>query len=257
LDADKCVVARGNNFGFSKPNGLEFVYFNSLQVITSTIFPENAPTNVGAFSSVHKGMSDLCSDHNFRFGLLTRISYNGFALFGHSSNIVMKTRFFLLIPFTFMFALQGFGQEKKPLSPEATVNGKIGDANVEIVYCRPSARGRKMLGGNEPYGEVWRTGANAATTFTIDKAVRIEGKELPAGKYELFTIPGEKEWVIIFQKFSKQWGAFSYKKENDVLRVTVPSSKTDSFVETFTIAVEKNRLSLKWENTFVAFKVEG
>jgi hypothetical protein len=113
-----------------------------------------------------------------------------------------------------------------------------------------------MLGGNEAYGEVWRTGANAATTFEIDKPLKIEGKSLPAAKYELFTIPGESEWIIIFQKYGKQWGHFSYKKENDVLRVAVKPSKIDSFIETFTIEVEKNQVVLKWENTLVAFKVK-
>lgn len=171
----------------------------------------------------------------------------------------MKTRVisYWLFPFTFLVTTHGFGQEKKPLSPKETVSDQIGEANIEIIYCRPSARGRKMLGGNEVYGEVWRTGANAATTFTVDKKVKIEGRDLPAGKYELFTIPGESEWVIIFQKYSNQWGAFSYKPENDVLRVKVKSSRTESFVETFTIAIEKNRITLRWENTFVAFRVEG
>lgn len=153
-------------------------------------------------------------------------------------------------------SISGIAQDKKPLSPKETVNAKIDDANIEIVYCRPSSRGRKMLGGNEAYGEVWRTGANAATTFQTDKDVKIEGKNLPAGKYELFTIPGEKQWVIIFQKFTGQWGAFSYKTENDVLRVTVNPSKPKSFVETFTIEPGKNQIILKWENTSVAFSVK-
>lgn len=172
---------------------------------------------------------------------------------------IMKIRIVLLLLLSTGFVIEGLSQNqnKKPLSPEATVTGKIGDASIEIVYCRPSARGRKMLGGNEAYGEVWRTGANAATTFTIDHDIQVEGKLLPAGKYELFTIPREKEWTIIFQKFARQWGAFSYKKENDVLRVNVPASRINPFVETFTIDVEDDRVSLKWENTAVAFKVKG
>ena len=87
--------------------------------------------------------------------------------------------------------------QDKPLSPPATVEGKIGAANVKITYCQPSARGRKMLGGKEPYGQVWRTGANEATTIEFDKPVKLEGKDVPAGKYSLFTIPGENEWTII------------------------------------------------------------
>lgn len=149
-----------------------------------------------------------------------------------------------------------FAQEK-PKSPKETVSGKIDGANVEIVYCRPSARGRKMLGGNEPYGKVWRTGANEATVISFDKDVTIEGKQLASGKYELFTIPGESEWVIIFQKYGKQWGAYSYKESNDVLRVTVKAGKPKAFVETFTIAVEKDQVNLMWENSAVAFKVKG
>jgi hypothetical protein len=146
-----------------------------------------------------------------------------------------------------------------PKSPQETVKGTIDGAAIEIVYCRPSARGRKMLGEKEPYGKVWRTGANAATTIEFSKAVKIEGKELAAGKYSLFTIPGEKEWVIIFNKEAKQMGAYDYdkNKDKDALRVTVPAGKPAAFVETFTISVEKETVSLQWENTAVAFKVKG
>ncbi|MEK6780559.1 MAG: DUF2911 domain-containing protein [Bacteroidota bacterium] len=147
--------------------------------------------------------------------------------------------------------------QEKPSSPKETVKGTIDGANVEIVYCKPSARGRKMLGEKEPFGQVWRTGANEATTVEFDKNVKIEGKDLPKGKYEMFTIPGESEWVIIFQKYGKQWGAFSYKESNDVLRVTVKAGKTPSFVETFSITVEKDGVNLKWENTSTSFKVKG
>lgn len=147
-------------------------------------------------------------------------------------------------------------QNKQP-SPQATVEGKIGAANVKIVYCQPSARGRKMLGEHDPYGEVWRTGANDATTIEFDKPVKIEGKDLAAGKYSLFTIPNEDQWTIIINKEAKQWGAFKYKKEEDVLRVDVKPTKTASFVETFNISLGKDQVLLKWEDTAVAFKVKG
>lgn len=147
-------------------------------------------------------------------------------------------------------------QDKKPLSPKETVTTKVGGANVEIVYSRPSSRGRTMLGGNEPFGQVWRTGANEATTIQFDKAVKIEGKELPAGKYALFTIPGEKEWTIIFNKDHKQWGAYNYKQSDDVLRVTVPAKKPSSFVETLAIKAEKDKVVIEWENSSVAFSVK-
>lgn len=113
-----------------------------------------------------------------------------------------------------------------------------------------------MLGGIEPYGKVWRTGANEATTVEVDKAFQVEGKALPAGKYELFSIPGESEWTIIFQKHKGQWGAYSYNEADDVLRVKVPAAKAPAFVETFTINVDKNQVSLSWENTMVSFTIK-
>jgi hypothetical protein len=136
------------------------------------------------------------------------------------------------------------------------VEGKAGGAKVTIVYSRPSARGRTMIGGKEPFGQVWRTGANKATTIEFDKNVQIEGKDLPAGKYALFTIPGQNEWTIIFSKNTDQWGAYSYDQKDDALRVTVKPAKTDQFVETLTIVPENDKISLKWENTAVAFKVK-
>ncbi|HEY5916129.1 MAG TPA: DUF2911 domain-containing protein [Chryseolinea sp.] len=147
--------------------------------------------------------------------------------------------------------------QQKPASPQATATGKIGAANVKIVYSQPSARGRQIMGGLVPYGEVWRTGANEATTIEFDKPVKIEGKDLAAGKYALFTIPGENEWTIIINKDIKQWGAFKYKQEDDVLRVPVKPAKTSAPVETFNITVGKDDIQLKWENTAVAFKVKG
>jgi hypothetical protein len=167
----------------------------------------------------------------------------------------MKRITFLMIALATVFS--SVIAQEKPLSPQATVEGKIGAANVKIVYCQPSARGRKMLGENEPYGQVWRTGANEATTIEFDKPVKIEGKDLPAGKYSLFTIPGENEWTIIINKEAKQWGAYKYSEKNDALRVKVKPTKAASFVETFNIALGKDEVQLKWENTAVAFKVKA
>jgi Protein of unknown function (DUF2911) len=167
----------------------------------------------------------------------------------------MKRITFLLLAFATTFT--ALLAQDKPASPQATAEGKIGAANVKIVYCQPSARGRKIMGGLVPYGEVWRTGANDATTIEFDKPVKIEGKDLAAGKYSLFSIPGEKEWTIIINKEAKQWGAYKYKQENDVLRVTVVPTKTSAPAETFNITVGKDDVQMKWENTAVAFKVKG
>lgn len=142
-------------------------------------------------------------------------------------------------------------------SPKAEANGTVGGAKVEIVYCRPSADKRKIMGGLVPYGQVWRTGANKATSIEFDKAVKIEGKTLPAGKYALFTIPNENEWTIIFNEDFNQQGAYNYDQKKDVLRVNVKPKKASQFVETFTISPEKDKVNMKWENTEVGFKVKS
>jgi hypothetical protein len=170
----------------------------------------------------------------------------------------MKKIYLLVVALVAMVFSDAAAQEK-PKSPQETVKGTVGGADVEIVYCRPSARGRKMLGGKEPYGTVWRTGANAATTIKFDKNVTIEGQALPAGTYALFTIPNENEWTFIFNKKTDQWGAYDYdkNKDQDALKVTVKAGKTSAFVETFTISVDKDQVNLQWENTAVGFKVKG
>lgn len=143
-----------------------------------------------------------------------------------------------------------------PLSPPATLKQRVGFTDVEVVYARPSLRGRKMFGAWERYGEVWRTGANAATKITFSTAVRFGGKELPAGTYALFSIPGPSEWTVIFNKASGEWGAYTYKQENDVLRVTAKPVALPQPVETFTIDIndiktESATLNLIWERVRV------
>lgn len=145
---------------------------------------------------------------------------------------------------------------QKYTSPPAKAEGKSGASSITIDYCQPSAHGRKMIGGTESFGKVWRTGANKSTSITFSTAVKIEGKDLAAGTYALFTIPGENEWTIIINK-SIEWGAYSYKEADDVLRVKVKPSKTESFVETFNISIANDQIILKWENTQVAFAVKG
>ena len=141
-------------------------------------------------------------------------------------------------------------------SPPATMKATVGGANVEVNYHQPSARGRDIMGGLVPYGEVWRTGANAATTISFDKDVKIEGNDLPAGTYSLYTIPGEDNWTIIFNNATGQWGT-QYPAEDDALRVQVPAGKTGSFVETFTISSDGDHVVLSWENTQVSFEVKS
>jgi Protein of unknown function (DUF2911) len=166
----------------------------------------------------------------------------------------MKKNIFL--PLMMMFILTGVLAQEKKLSPPAKVEGTVGKVTVKIDYHQPSARGRQIMGGLVPYGEVWRTGANNTTAIEFSDAVKIEGKELPKGKYALFTIPGENEWVIIFNK-TLAWGAYQYKAGEDALRVSVKPTKTANYVETFTISLDKDAVKMEWENTSVSFKIKG
>ena len=117
-------------------------------------------------------------------------------------------------------------------------------------------KGRKIFGALEPFDKVWRTGANSATVIKFSDAVKVEGKDLPAGEYALFTIPGKTEWTIIFNKGTKEWGSYTYSEANDVLRVKVKPTTLKDKVETFTIqfaniSVTAADLQLSWENTLV------
>ncbi len=155
----------------------------------------------------------------------------------------------------FSLVLNAQDKPKMP-SPPATVVGKVNEANITIKYHQPSIKGRNVWEALAPYGKVWRTGANNATTIEIDKDIKIEGKPLVKGKYALFTIPGEKEWVIIINSKAAQWGAYSYKADDDVMRVSVPTKKSAEFNEVFLIALDKNMLTLNWENVKVGVKLD-
>ncbi|MGL2994569.1 DUF2911 domain-containing protein [Flavobacterium sp. TSSA_36] len=141
-------------------------------------------------------------------------------------------------------------------SPAETVKGTYNGANVTINYGSPSVKGRVIWGGLVPFDQVWRAGANEATTFETDKTVSIEGKQLPAGKYAFFIIPNAKESILIFNKISKQWGAYDYKESNDQLRVTVSNEKADIFVEKLQYTILATRVELAWENWIIGFSIK-
>ncbi len=146
-------------------------------------------------------------------------------------------------------------------SPTETLKQRVGVTDIEVVYSRPSARGRVMLGGNNPYGQVWRTGANSATRISFSTPVTVQGQHLDAGTYELFTLPGADEWTFIFQKAGNQWGAYAYDAKNDVLRVTARAGTLAEPIETFTIGFNDlsggtATLNLKWEKTHVSVKID-
>ena len=167
--------------------------------------------------------------------------------------------------FLFLFTITsiGAGKDEDPprLSPEASVYEKVGYTDVTIVYCRPGVKDRKIWGDIVPYNEVWRTGANEATTIEFSKDVKIEGKDVPAGKYSLFTIPGEKEWTVIINKQAEQWGAFNYNQDEDLVRFKVKPEK-GSFAERLLFTFDyvspyTAKVVCQWENVKVSFTIEA
>jgi hypothetical protein len=171
--------------------------------------------------------------------------------------LVTQTTSFLFL-FSLLFSLHSSAQNAgaaRP-SPADSASGKIGSSVINIRYSSPSIKGRTVWGDLVPYGKVWRAGANEATTFETSSDVQVEGKTLPAGKYSLFTIPGEKDWTVIFNKTANQWGAFRYNQEADQLRVTVTPRKSASLNERLAYALTNDGFVLRWENLEVPVAVK-
>lgn len=148
-------------------------------------------------------------------------------------------------------------KSKRP-SPPALATQKIASgAQVSIDYSQPSVKNRIIGKDLEPKdGEVWRTGANEATVFETDKTVTINGKELPEGKYALFSISGKEKWTIIFNKTWKQWGAYDYKQADDALRIEVKPQKAKAFAEKMTFTIDKSgQVTLLWGDNKIVFTV--
>ena len=146
-------------------------------------------------------------------------------------------------------------------SPPATASGKIGGAAITINYSSPSVKGRQIWGALVPYGKAWRAGANEATLFQTDKEIKIEGKSLPAGQYSLFATPGEKEWSIILNSETGQWGIKRGGDANrdpakDVLTVIVKPKKSAGMNERLNYQVMTNSIVLLWENIEVPVAVK-
>ncbi|MEQ8425441.1 MAG: DUF2911 domain-containing protein, partial [Cyclobacteriaceae bacterium] len=126
---------------------------------------------------------------------------------------------------------------------------------AKVTYGRPSKKGRTMLGDKEPYGKVWRTGANETTEIKLYKDVTFGDKKISAGTYSLYSIPNKDKWTIVLNSKLDTWGAYEYDESKDVARVDVPAGKSDGEVEAFTIAFDgkdgSGNLILAWENTMV------
>lgn len=172
-----------------------------------------------------------------------------------SKRFLLLLSLFTLGVFTSLHAQED--KSKRP-SPLMETKASVGDLKINIAYGSPAVKGRKIWGALVPYSEVWRTGANEATTFEVNKDVTIEGQKLPAGKYSLFTIPTEKEWTVIFNKEPDQWGAYNYNKDMDALRVTVKPEKSKQMNERLTFKVDQKtgKVTLLWENLSVSFNVK-
>jgi hypothetical protein len=184
----------------------------------------------------HKNMIKTSASHSFSAGLVVCL--------------VLLCSFF------------SFAQEKVPASPPASATAKIGTTDVTVKYSSPAVKGRKVWGELVPYGEVWRTGANEATTITFSKDVTVEGQKLAAGTYALFTVPGDAEWTIVFNKTAKQWGAFKYDQAQDALRVKVKPVAAKSMNERMKIDVQPKGkgagvVTIMWENLAVPFNVKA
>jgi hypothetical protein len=168
--------------------------------------------------------------------------------------------FLLVLLASFFFSTQTSAQIKTPASsPTAKITQEVGISEISVEYSRPSARTRKIYGDLVPFGELWRTGANASTKVTFKDDVTILGQKLPAGTYALYTTPGAKEWSVIFYKNTKFWGTPSkedYEVSDEAIKVTIAPSNLTGFVETLTINIDNLNnsnydINIDWERTRV------
>jgi hypothetical protein len=146
------------------------------------------------------------------------------------------------------------------LSPPAKADCKFPDSRtVHVDYSSPRMRGRKIFGGLVPYGEVWRAGANEATTFVLDTKATVGGKDVPAGNYTLFTLPKENDWTLIISKRTGEWGIPYPGEQGDFARVPMSVSKLASPVENLTIAFDRDgatcTMRFDWETTRVSVQI--
>ncbi len=148
------------------------------------------------------------------------------------------------------------GDDSQRLSKNGKTTGTIDGVEVTIEYGRPKVKEREVWGGLVPMGKVWRSGADEATTITFSAPVKIEGEALPAGTYSLFTVPGEKDWQVVFNTVAEQWGAYDYDSSKDALRVTV-TPKAVEHVEELDFVIEGDAIHLRWDGLAVPFKVSA
>ncbi len=177
---------------------------------------------------------------------------------------IMKTTLLslgLIVASTSVFA-QNTEIKFPQASAKEVITQDFGFSKVSVDYSRPNTKGRKIFGGLVPYNEIWRTGANGATKITFGEEVLIDGKNIPAGEYALYSMPNEENWTLILSKNTKLWGSMGYQESEDVARFQVKAEKLAQSVETFTIGfsdvqAEKIHLNLMWETTKVSLAIAG
>jgi Protein of unknown function (DUF2911) len=171
----------------------------------------------------------------------------------------MRKNLVIVSAFVLSFCLLACAQNKP--SPPASAQCKFSDGKtVKVDYSSPRAKGRKIYGDLVPFGQVWRTGANEATTFVTDASLKVGGKDVPAGNYTIFTVPNQDKWTLIVNKKTGEWG-IPYKYESDELtRADMEVSKTAAPVENFTISFHEMgngcHMYLDWENTRATILIE-
>lgn len=144
-------------------------------------------------------------------------------------------------------------KSKRPSPPEQATCSLPDGKNVTIDYSSPRAKGRQIFGGLVPYGQIWRAGANEATTFVPMEDLKVGGKDVAAGNYTIFTVPDQSKWTLVISKKNGEWGTAYPGPSQDLVRVDMKVSKLPAPVENFTIAFDKSgdgcTLRMEWEST--------
>src|SRR5262245_23300667 len=172
---------------------------------------------------------------------------------------MIRTLFVLMALGALIGAVTAQGNRVSPHeTTELTLDGK----KITVTYGRPYMKGRKIMGGLVPFGQVWRTGADEATVLKTEADLTIGSLAVPKGSYAIFTLPSETGWKLIVNKVAAQFGAFEYDEKQDLGRVDMHVDKTSAPVEQFTISLAKSGaggvIKMDWENTSasVDFKVK-
>lgn len=154
-------------------------------------------------------------------------------------------------------AVHGQESSAKPRpSPLAIAAARYKDTYCKLTYSQPSKRGREVFGKLVPFDQVWRTGADEATELTVTRDLKINGADLKAGTYSVFTIPGKDRWTIIINGDLGLWGAYNYNPKTDVMRIDVPTTTdTEMVYETFTMWIDQKNDKADWQMAWDRTKV--